>query len=110
MKVAVLETLKEDLENLSNIEEIIINLFRTIVLIGLEHKRKNSHSNIVPNLSQDDNATKMWTYKEIDNLRDELMENADSAKPEELLSTIKELTAKITKEYEVYCRKICTRR
>ena len=98
-----IRALKEDLENLSNIEEIIINLFRTIVLVGLEHKRKNSHSNIVPNLSQDDNATKM-SYKEIDNLRDELMENADSAKPEELLSTIKELTAKITKEYEVYCR------
>ena len=98
-----IRALKEDLETLSNIEEIIINLFRTIVLVGLEHKRKNSHSNIAPNLSQDDNTTKM-SYKEIDTLRDELEENADSAKPDILLSTIKELTVKITKEYEIYCR------
>ena len=66
-----IRALKEDLENLSNIEEIIINLFRTIVLVGLEHKRKNSHSNIVPNLSKDDNAldtqndTKIRTKKSI---------------------------------------------
>jgi tetratricopeptide (TPR) repeat protein len=103
-----IRALKEDLENLSNIEEIIINLFRTIVLTGLEHKRKNSHSNVVPNLSKDDNSldtkidTKM-SYKEIDTLEDELMENADSAKPRELLSTITELTKKIIKEYEDYC-------
>ena len=103
-----IRALKEDLENLSYIEEIIINLFRTIVLTGLEHKRKNSHSNIVPNLSKDDNAldtqidTKM-SYKEIDTLEDELMENADSVKPRELLSTITELTKKIIKEYEDYC-------
>jgi tetratricopeptide (TPR) repeat protein len=103
-----IRALKEDLENLSNMEDLIVNLFRTIVLTGLEHKRKNSHSNIVPNLSEEDNArdtqfdTKM-SYKEIDILEDELMENADSAKPRDLLSTITELTGKIIKEYEDYC-------
>ena len=48
--------LKECLENVSNIEEGLLNLFRTIVLIGLERKNKNPHSNIVYDLSKEDDA------------------------------------------------------
>ena len=38
----------------SNIEEGLINLFRTIILVGLEHKRKTSRINFVPNLFKED--------------------------------------------------------
>ena len=61
----------------SNIEEVLINLFRTIVLVGLEHKRKTSRSNFVPNLSKEDNALDNQidtntSYEYVDKLEDEL--------------------------------------
>jgi tetratricopeptide (TPR) repeat protein len=97
--------LKECLENVSNIEEGLMYLFRAIVLIGLERKSKISHSSIVYNLSKDDNSldTEIDTrrfYKKINTIG----KYADLVEPPELLSTITELTAKIVKEYVEYVK------
>ena len=97
--------LKECLENVSNIEEGLLNLFRTIVSVGLERKNKNSHSRTVYNLSKADNAldTDIDTrrfYKKINTIG----KYADLVEPPELLSVITELTAKIIKEYVEYVR------
>jgi tetratricopeptide (TPR) repeat protein len=100
--------LKECLENVSNIEEGLLNLFRSIVLVGLEHKNENKtlHSNIVydpSNLSEDDNAldseidTRRF-YKKINIIG----KYANLVEPPELLSIITELTARIVKEYVEY--------
>jgi Tfp pilus assembly protein PilF len=102
--------LKECLENVSNIEEGLLTLFRTIVLIGFERKNENSHSNVVHNLSKDDNAldTEIDTrrfYKKINTIG----KYADLVEPPELLSIITELTARIVKEYVEYIKEYITK-
>jgi tetratricopeptide (TPR) repeat protein len=97
--------LKECLENVSNIEEGLMNLFRTIVLIGLERKSKISHSSIVNNLSKKDDALETGLdtrrfYKKINTIGN----YANLVEPPELLSTITGLTAKIIKEYVEYVK------
>ena len=103
--------LKECLENVSNIEEGLLNLFRTIVLIGLERKNKNPHSNTVYDLSKDDNAldTEIDTrrfYKKINTIG----KYANLVEPPELLSIITELTARIVKEYVEYIKDFFNKR
>jgi tetratricopeptide (TPR) repeat protein len=99
--------LEECLENVANIEEALMNLFRKIILIGLEYNRKNSHSNIVPNLSKAENAEALEidtkkSNKEFEALEREIMERMDNAKftePQELLLTITELTSTIAEKH-----------
>jgi tetratricopeptide (TPR) repeat protein len=102
--------LEECLENVANIEEGLLNLFRKIILIGLEHKRKTSKSNIVTNLSIAENAkeTEIDTKKsnkEFEALEREIVERMDNAKfmePQELLTTITELTSAIVEKRDPY--------
>jgi len=103
--------LKECLENISNIEEGLLNLFRSIVLIGLDRKNKKPHSNIVYDLSKDDNAldTEINTrrfYKKINTIG----KYANLVEPPELLSIITELTARIVKEYVEYIKDFFNKR
>lgn len=102
--------LEECLENVANIEEALMNLFRKIILIGLEYNRKKSHSNIVPTLSKAENAQAMEidtikSNKEFEALEREIIERMDNAKfiePQELLLTITELTSTIADKHVQY--------
>jgi tetratricopeptide (TPR) repeat protein len=95
------------LENVANIEEALMNLFRKIILIGLEYNRKNSNSNIVPNLSKAENAEAMEidtkkSNKDFEVLEREIIERMDNAKftePQELLLTITKLTSTIAEKH-----------
>jgi len=104
-KSSLITDLKECLENVSNIEEGLMTLFRTIVLIGLERKTKNPGIRIDYNLSKVDDSldTEIDTrrfYKKINAIGN----YANLFEPPELLSTITELTAKIIKEYLEYVK------
>ena len=103
------------LMKVSNIEEGLINLFRTIILVGLEHKRKTSRINFVPNLFKEDKAldnqndtNTSYEYvdkleaelKDIERLEKELMDNTNMEAPK-LLFDISELSAKIVDKYDI---------
>jgi hypothetical protein len=103
------------LMKVSNIEEGLMNLFRTIILVGLEHKRKTSRINFIPNLSKEDKALDNQTdtktsyeyvdkleaeLKDIERLEKELMDNTNT-EPPKLLPDISELSAKIVDKYDI---------
>ena len=71
------------------------------------NKRKNIHSDFVYNLFKERNALNYeintsTSYKEIEILENDLMENTNFEEPRELLSKITNLNAKIVKEYVTY--------
>ena len=99
--------LVECLENISRAEEKLVNLFRTIILKGLDYKIKNSPLKLATRLYEkieaiDEEIKIERSYEEIDTLQEKLLENTSLEDPQILLPAITKLINKIGKEYEIY--------
>jgi len=95
------------LENISNAEKKIANLFRKIILKGLEYKRKSSYLKTINPLDKKtetiDNEMQIHrSYEDIDILEEKLIENTNFEDPQLFLPVITALINKIGKEYRNY--------
>ena len=101
--------LKDCLEDISDVEEGLINLIRTAIMAGAEHKRISSHRETDNNFSVDgtpldDDSVQERNYEDIQKIETELEDNPDTLEPQELFSLVTKLLEKIQQEYKVYSK------
>ena len=92
--------LRDCLEDISDVEEGLINLIRTAIMVGAEHKRKTSHSETDNNFSVegtalDDNSVPERNFEDIQKIETELEDNPDILEPQDLFSLVTELLEKV---------------